>query len=201
MNADGAILGLQRLALKQFHVGGVSALNRLGHGHYLPLGGESEIHLWGTNAPPAWLNATHLEQHLTLHRERLFEDRIGRVGFEDFLTRIRDWTLTISGLERASMEVLSLVNKDESSFLHASELFEGLTALRPEIVNELLSCCRSLKVKRLFLFLSAHYNYPWVQKIDRSLVDVGKGKRQIVRGGRYNPEFRITIPERFGVDR
>jgi hypothetical protein len=27
------------------------------------------------------------------------------------------------------------------------------------------------------------------------------GKRLIVRGGRYNPEFRITVPERFGAER
>jgi hypothetical protein len=54
------------------------------------------------------------------------------------------------------MEVLSLVDEQKSTFTHASQLFEGLTVLRPSIVNELLVACASLKVKRLFLFLSAH---------------------------------------------
>ena len=99
------------------------------------------------------------------------------------------------------MEVLSLVDEDEASFLHASELFAGLTALRPKIATKLLANCRSLKVKRLFLFFSAHYHYPWSEKVDRSVIDLGKGKRQIVRGGRYVREFRITIPERFGAER
>ena len=32
-------------------------------------------------------------------------------------------------------------------------------------------------------------------------IDLGKGKRLIVRGGRYDREFRITVPGRFGAER
>jgi hypothetical protein len=114
---------------------------------------------------------------------------------------VRDWTVTASSLERAIMEVLSLIDESESSFVHAAELFEGLTAIRPKVINELLAACRSLKVKRLFLFLGSRYQYPWFEKLDRSAIDLGKGKRLIVRGGRYDREFRITVPERFGAER
>jgi Transcriptional regulator, AbiEi antitoxin, Type IV TA system/Transcriptional regulator, AbiEi antitoxin N-terminal domain len=201
VDADGVVLGLQRLPGAQFHVGGVSALNRLGHAHYLPLAGESQIHLWGTEIAPAWTTAIRLREHLTFHREHLFDESLRAVGLEQAQTRVRDWTLTVSGLERAMMEVLSLVDDDESSFMHASELFEGLTALRPRLVSKLLVGCRSLKVKRLFLFLSTYYHYPWLDKVDRAAIDLGKGKRQIVSGGRYDREFRITVPERFGAER
>jgi hypothetical protein len=51
------------------------------------------------------------------------------------------------------------------------------------------------------LFLGSRYQYPWFEKLDRSAIDVGKGKRLIVRGGRYDREFRITVPERFGAER
>jgi hypothetical protein len=121
------------------------------------------------------------------HRER--QDEYARaVGVAALTTRVRDWTITASELERAIMEVLSLVDDSESSFTQAAELFERLTVLRPAVVNQLLAACRSLKVKRLFLFLRLHYRYPWTFKLDRSRFDLGKGKRQIVRGGRYNSE-------------
>ncbi len=201
VDSEGVILGLQRLAAAPFHVGGVSALNRLGHVHYVPLGGETEIHLWGSGAVPAWVEAVPLRERLVFHTVHLFEESARAVGLQGVPTRVRDWTMTVSSLERAIMEVLSLVDESESSFTYASQLFEGLTALRPRVVNQLLAACRSLKVKRLFLFLSSHYHYPWAEKIDRSAVDLGKGKRLIVRGGRYDREFRITVPERFGAER
>jgi len=201
LDSDGVLLGLQRLAGAPIHLGGVSALNRLGHAHYLPLGGEIELHLWGRAVVPAWLPAISLRERLLFHRTRLFDERASAVGIEQVATRVRDWKLEISGLERAIMEVLSLVDEHEATFTHASQLFEGLTVLRPSVVNELLVACTSLKVKRLFLFLGAHYRYPWAEKLDRSAVDLGKGKRLIVRGGRYDPEFRITVPERFGAER
>ena len=201
VDANGLILGLQRFADAQFHLGGMSALHRLGHVHYLPLGGEAVIHLWGRDTVPAWVGAVPLHEHLLFHREQLFDEDARAVGLSPLPTRVRDWTITASELERAIMEVLSLVDDSESSFTHAAELFEGLTVLRPAVVNQLLAACRSLKVKRLFLFLGLHYRYPWTDKLDRSRIDLGKGKRQIVRGGRYNSEFRITVPERFGVER
>lgn len=197
---DGVILGLQELAGAEFHVGGVSALNRLGHTHYLPLGGEKEVHLWGTGTVPSWVTAISLRERLTFHRARLFADGMEPIGLTTVPTRARDWTLTVSAAERAIMEVLSLVDESESSFIHAAELFEGLTALRPKVVSQLLAGCGSLKVKRLFLFLSSHYHYPWSEKINRSAVDLGAGKRLIVRGGRYDSEFRITVPDRFGAE-
>lgn len=201
LDSDGVLLGLQRLAGAPFHLGGVSALNRLGHAHYLPLGGQSELHLWGHGATPAWVAAIPLHERLVFHRKHLFDESARTVGIEQIPTRVRDWKLALSGLERAIMEVLSLVDEHEATFTHAAQLFEGLTVLRPRVVDELLVACASLKVKRLFLFLSAHYRYPWAEKLDRSAVDLGKGKRLIVRGGRYDSEFRITVPERFGAER
>jgi len=201
VDADGVILGLQRLADARFHVGGISALNRLGHAQYLPLAGEAEIHLWGQGSVPAWAGAVSIRERLVFHREHLFDERARSVGLSSIPTRVRDWTLTTSSLERAIMEVLSLVDESEASFTHASELLEGLTVLRPKVVNELLAACRSFKVKRLFMFLAKHYRYPWAEKLNRSAVDLGQGKRLVVRGGRYDSEFRITVPERFGAER
>jgi hypothetical protein len=160
VDPDGIILGMQRLAGAPFHLGGLSALNRQGHAHYLPLGFEAATHLWGRDAAPAWVSAVKLRELFVFHRERLFEERANAVGLVRLPTRVRDWTVTASSLERAIMEVLSLVDESESSFVHAAELFEGLTVIRPKVVNELLAACRSLKVKRLFLFLGSRTNIP-----------------------------------------
>ncbi len=173
---EGVVLGMQRLAGLQFHVGGVSALNRQGFVHYLPLGGESSIHLWGCDKVPAWVRAVSLPESLYFHTARLFADDAASVGINKVSSSVRDWTLRVSGPERAVMEVLSVVDATDASFTHAAELFAGLTSLRPGVINTLLAACTSIKVKRLFLFLADRHDYPWFNKIEWRQLDLGSGK-------------------------
>jgi Transcriptional regulator, AbiEi antitoxin, Type IV TA system len=100
---------------------------------------QYEEHLWGRGTVPAWVVAVPLHERLLFRREHLFDEHARAVGLAPLPTRVRDWTLTASTLERAIMEVLSLVDDSESSFTHAAELFEGLTVLRAAVVNELLA--------------------------------------------------------------
>jgi predicted nucleotidyltransferase len=101
--------------------------------------------------------------------------------------------VTISAPERAIMEVLYLVPAQES-FEEAALLMEGLTTLRPRLVQSLLEQCRSVKVKRLFMFLAEACNHAWVKKLDLSKVNFGKGKRMIVKGGRFDPKYNLYVP-------
>jgi hypothetical protein len=71
---------------------------------------------------------------------------------------------------------------------------EGLTTLRPRIVQSLLEKCASVKVKRLFMLLAENCKHAWVQKVDLSKVDFGKGKRALVKGGRFDSKYKITVP-------
>ena len=201
VRAEGVVLGLQWLGGWAVHVGGLSALERLGHAHYLALSGVAALHLWGARPLPAWVRAVPSEQRIVFHGRRLFNERADAIGLVNLPTGVRDWTLTISGAERAIVEMFSLVDDTEAEFTHAAEVFEGLSVLRPDVVNSLLAACISLKAKRLFLFLASRLDYPWTRHIDRGAIDLGAGKRSIVRGGRYVPEFRITVPERFRADR
>lgn len=50
---EGVLLGLQRLDQVPCQVGGLSALNRQGLAHFLPLGGEPAIHVIGADRLPA----------------------------------------------------------------------------------------------------------------------------------------------------
>jgi hypothetical protein len=202
---QGVVLALQRLAQQPIHVGGLSALNLHGLAHYLPLGGESRIHLWnhgrGLARLPAWVSAISLSQRFVFHRQQLFVPAIGGEGLAHLSTRVRDWTLAASSPERAILEVLSLVDDTSASFTHAAELFEGLSALRPALVQQLLEGCASIKVKRLFLFLVTRQDAPWSRKLKISRVRLGQGKRQVTRGGRLDVRFSITVPEQFRVAR
>ncbi len=205
VNWQGVVLALQRLAQRPVHVGGLSALNLHGLAHYLPLGGESRIHLWshrGTIARlPAWVMAIKIPQTLVLHAQRLFEMTTAQEGLANLPTRVRDWTLTVSSPERAILEVLSLVDETTAGFTHAAELFESLPALRPALVQQLLEGCLSVKVKRLFLFLSTRQDTPWSRKLKIDRIPIGHGKRLVTRGGRLDTRFSITVPERFSVTR
>ena len=194
---EGVVLGMQQLAGLPFHVGGVSALNRQGFAHYLPLGGESTIHLWGRDKVPAWVRAVSLPESLRFHTARLFADDAASVGINAVSSSVRDWALQVSGPERAILELLSLVDATESSFTHAAELFAGLTSLRPDVINALLGACVSIKVKRLFLFLADRHDYPWFSKVSWRQFDLGSGKRAITKGGVLDKQFMITVPESY----
>jgi len=71
---------------------------------------------------------------------------------------------------------------------------ENLATLRSDMVQILLQVYRSIKVKRLFLTMAERHGHPWVSELDLSKVDLGKGKRMIAPGGRYDSKYRITVP-------
>ena len=91
------------------------------------------------------------------------------------------------------MEMLYLV-PGKVSFEESFLIMESLVTLRPEIVQNLLEICRFVKVKRLFMYMAEKHRHPWVEKLDLSQIDFGKGKRRIVSGGELNSKYNITVP-------
>jgi len=47
----------------------------------------------------------------------------------------------------------------------------------------------------LFFWLADRQQYPWLQKIDRSNIDLGAGNRVIIKGGKLDKKYKITVPE------
>ena len=162
---EGVLLGLQRLGGVPCHVAGLSALNCQGAAHFLPLGGEPHIRVMIVRRPPAWVQAVDLDPVPLFDNRRLFAEEATETGIVPLASGIRDWALPMAGLERAIMEMLNDV-RDNENFAHAVQVFEGLTVLRPAVINSLLAACRSIKVKRLFLFLAHHFDYPWAKRLD-----------------------------------
>ena len=73
-------------------------------------------------------------------------------------------------------------------------LMEGIVGLGPERAGRLLRQCRSVKVKRLFLWFAERHGHAWFDRLDLEGVDLGSGKRMLVRGGRLDRKYGITVP-------
>jgi len=79
---------------------------------------------------------------------------------------------------------------------HSGLMPEGAANLGPRLLQKLLEECRQVKAKRLFLWLAREQNHAWYLHIDKGKIDLGKGKRQIGKGGILDEEYLITVPGR-----
>jgi hypothetical protein len=52
-------------------------------------------------------------------------------------------------------------------------------------------------VKRLFFFYADRHAHRWLARIDRETIDLGSGKRVLVRDGKLEPNYQITLPAEF----
>jgi Transcriptional regulator, AbiEi antitoxin, Type IV TA system len=86
---------------------------------------------------------------------------------------------------------------ERESFHQVDKLIEGLANLSPRRLEKLLVACRSIKVKRLFFFFADRHKHAWLQRINREAINLGSGKRMLVRGGILNTAYQITVPEEF----
>ncbi|WP_348531814.1 type IV toxin-antitoxin system AbiEi family antitoxin domain-containing protein [Rhizobium sp. 16-449-1b] len=196
------VLSAVWLMQHRFHVGGASSLSLRGHAHYLSLGSEFALYLYGSNIP-RWLSKLPTEADVKTRSNVLFGE--GATGVENAdldLSSDDDpelaqspwrWPMPMSSPERAILEMLDEVPKGES-FHKVDVAFESLANLRPRLLTTLLSLCRSVKTKRLFFVFADKHNHAWRRHIDMSSVDLGKGERALTPGGRLHPIYRITVP-------
>ena len=206
------MISLQTLLDCPFTVGGRTALELQGFAHYLSSSRHHrEVHLYGTGKPPGWVFKLGLESPFVFHNARkLFKTEAGRPrrkksesdSGSDLLNSsyIRqpwgqwEWPLTMSSPERAILELLDEVPERET-FHQVDVLMEGLRNLSPRRLQTLLVACRNVKVKRLFLWFAERHQHAWLKKLNRKDIDLGRGKRMLVRGGKLDPTFNITVPE------
>jgi hypothetical protein len=80
------------------------------------------------------------------------------------------------------------------SFEHADALMQGLHNLSPRKVNALLTVCRSVKAKRLFLWLAERHEHAWFKHLRPDEYDLGSGKRVIAENGKLDAQWAITVP-------
>ena len=201
---QGLVYFLQRELALNLTIGGQAALELLSLSHYIPLGPKKIIHLYGTDKLPAWLGRLSLDMEFLWHSEwDLLGNRRSDIHKDPDpllpFTRRHTWKegkedLVISSPERAILEILTGVPKD-TSFEHADQLMQGMTSLSPRSLQALLEQCHNIKVRRLFFWLADRHQHPWLEKIDREKIDLGSGKRMLVKEGRLDKKYNITVPK------
>lgn len=181
------------------HVGGRSALDLQGYEHYVSLGSSQKIiTLYGKSKIPAWIKNRDSHVKFTAYTQKEFpilpENSLTTMTFGHW-----DWELNISTVELALFELLSQV-KDESGFLVVDKYFESATTLRPKLVNALLHSCTHIQTKRLFMWFADRHSHQWSQAIDRNTIDLGSGKRVIIKGGALDKNYNITVPREMALN-
>jgi hypothetical protein len=201
------LVSLQAVLGTHVALGGRSALEQQGFAHYLSPAGSGEVHVYGQKALPTWVRKLNVDRHFVWHNaKRLFdtqdfptrerstsEPAVSLLGLVRRAESERDGPLVMSSPERAILEVLNEVPRRET-FHQADMLMEGLATLSPKRLQRLLGVCRSVKVKRLFFWFADRHQHAWLKKLDRKAVDLGRGKRSLVSGGKLDPTYHITVP-------
>ena len=209
------VISLQTLLQYPVSVGGRSALELQGYAHFLPASPSIRtIQLYTEKKLPGWLSKFSGYAHFISHNRSRFLPTIRHN--EDVLTldSSRDnaeitslpgglliipwgqwkWPLVISSPERAILELLDELPRNES-FHQVDMIMEGLVNLRPRRLQALLEDARSVKVKRLFFFFADRHQHKWLNRLSREKVCLGSGKRVIFQGGKLDPKYGITVPE------
>ncbi len=210
------VISLQTILGMPAVVGGRTALELQGYAQYLPTS-TKEVHLYGPEALPPWLNKLKLDTRFVHHNDqKLFRNQpihraLSHVSWNLSEARATqtdpihgslvtqpwgqwDWPLTLSTPERAIFELLDELPGRES-FEQADKLMAGLTTLSPRRLDKLLADCKNVKVKRLFFFFADRHQHAWLKRLNKKAVDFGEGKRMLVKGGRLDLVYKITVPE------
>ncbi|MBC7552424.1 MAG: type IV toxin-antitoxin system AbiEi family antitoxin [Taibaiella sp.] len=187
---EGAIYALQNQASSKVHPGGKTALSLLGKAHYLEFSPKKVI-LFGNDDDmiPTWLKKHNWGIDIEYHPTSFLQGNSGLTTIN-----VKNIYIQISAAARAIMECLYLAPAHQD-LLECYQLMEGLNNLIPGQVQELLENCHSVKVKRLFLYMAEKTGHDWFRYINLAKVDLGDGKRSLVKKGVYIARYKITVPK------
>ena len=215
---QAVIVSLQTVLGNSLSVGGLSALEMQGYAHFIYPQMPATIWLHGRRRPPAWLARLDVGRKFAFRRAgRLFapesryvcpaqrrfwnpeEQRFVPpaampVGVRRLAWSEKGFEMWVSGPERAMLELLDEV-PGRYALGNADATIDGLTGMNPQLLQEMLEDCRSVKVKRLALWSIRRHFPRLLDHIDMQGIDLGRGNRVIARGGFLDREYRITLPE------
>lgn len=192
---EGALHAIQTQLSLDIHVGARTALELQGKAHNIGFGVDRSFLFTSTKADlPKWYKTQKWQTNIELIKTQFLKPDTALKELD-----MGGFKLRISSTERAILETLYLVPK-EQDFQECYYLMEGLMDMRPKVLQSLLEECKSIKVKRLFLFMAERAKLPMLKKLDIGRIDLGSGKRVIVPGGKFDPNYKITYPKGFQVN-
>ncbi|MER2493753.1 type IV toxin-antitoxin system AbiEi family antitoxin [Catenovulum sediminis] len=171
------------------HLAGLTSLTYQGLNHYVQV---ANAQVWlgveRKQSLPKWFHEFNGQKWLYCSNSKLTK------ADSDYKTiEIKNKLITASTPELAAYEIVEAIGK-HITFEHVAELFQGLVNLSPRKVQSILARSVSIQTNRVFLFLSHYYQHPWVKRLDESLINLGAGKRQVVKNGYYDERYQITVP-------
>lgn len=186
---QGGVHALQQQAALPVHPGALTAIVLQGFAHYARL--SQMVYLF---SPPgaklaAWFRRYDWGVPIQHVSTSVLPEGVGLVDHDE-----KNFAIRISGLERAMLECLHLAPR-QFDLVECFQLMEGLGGLRPQIVQELLERCTSVKAKRLFFYMAERAGHSWLSYVDRTNVDLGSGERSLAKGGAYVAKYNLVIPQ------
>ncbi len=187
------IAALQSQLDLPIHIGGRSAIELRGHGHYVRFNATLDLFSQSVIKLPGWCKtvfdpASSFRYFITT----AFMDEVHAAeGISSFT--VENQSLIVSSLERAMLEILYFVPR-YYTYEESAHIMENLALLRPNLVQLLLTYCKSIKAKRLFLHLATLCGHAWVNDLDLDQIDLGHGVRKIANGVSYDKKYQLYVP-------
>ncbi len=186
----GAVWALQNQLSLPIHIGGKSAISMQGRSHFLQFGrGKLTCFIPTGRTVPKWFLNGAWNTDLNIVKTKFLQTSVGLTT-----QTVQEIDLTISSLERAILELLYL-SPHKASFDEINLIFENLTTLRPDIVQELLMTCKNYRVVRLFLYLSEVHQHSWARLLDYEKISIGSGVLQLEKAGVFSKKYQMTVPK------
>lgn len=186
----GALASIQQQLSMCVHLGGPTALAVQGSAHYVRVGKE-RIFVFSIlqQRLPSWFLKHDWGQPIKCIKTSFLPQDLGIKEAD-----CNGFPVCMSSRERAILESLYL-SPQHFDLLECYQMMEGMNDIRPSLVQELLVQCKSIRVKRLFLYMASKAKLPVLEYFDLNKVELGTGDRSIVENGVYDPQYKISIPK------
>jgi len=191
----GAIFSLQQQLGLSVHPAAKTALSLQGKVHFIDVN-QQEVYLFGHRKEilPAWFRNYDWGVKVNYYTSSFLPADEGMTTISR-----NNFELSISSPARALMECLFLAPQSQD-LMECLLIMQGLNNLHPKTTQRLLASCTSVKVKRLFLYLADKSGHAWFNHLNLDQIDLGKGKRSLVKNGVYIKAYKITVPQEMEED-
>lgn len=188
LSAVKGVASYYQQVCKSCRIAAHSALETYGYNHFVPMG-KPVLMLTGVGvSKPKWMDSSLFDMTIKSFTTSTFQKTIQTDK------TVEGVNVQVSVPEQAFLECLLMAGK-EYTYMDLYYIMEQLTTLRAETVQTLLESTKSLRVKRMFLYMAEKAGHYWFGQLDLRKIELGTSKLQLVKDGVYVSKYRITVPK------